>query len=248
MKCHLCSNWIEIHTDPKNAEYVVVSGARKKVEEWEPEDSEAIRLKDDDTKEKLETDAMFRLEHGIKDKKAFDETVPVLTQIQQLNESQWKDPYARSQELRRKFRVAKKKDKAIEQETERLRDKNSLHIALLPESPRDAVEARLVEYTDPALVNVDHRKLEKTVSPLFGQIPKNTCGDDLGTRASLRTRLKIDPFLKNAGFSKTNEQQSDETKSQRSDNVAVRPVKKRRQDKDETVSSSLVNYTDSDSE
>lgn len=45
MKCHLCDNWIEIHTNPKDAQYVVVSGARQKVEEWEPEDSEVIRLK-----------------------------------------------------------------------------------------------------------------------------------------------------------------------------------------------------------
>ncbi|KAF7726920.1 hypothetical protein EC973_008215 [Apophysomyces ossiformis] len=254
MKCHLCSQWIEIHTDPKNAQYVVVSGARKKVEEWEPEDSEVIRLKgtttivDEETKEKLETDAMYRLEHGIKDKKAFDETVPVLTQIQQLNDSQWKDPYARSQELRRKFRETKKKEKAIEQETERLRDKNSLHINLLPESPSDAREAQLVEYAGRAQEDVNHRKLEKTVSPLFGQLSMNQFADDLGKRASLRTRLKTDPFLRKAGFSKTNEHQSDQAKAGKPDNVAVRPIKKMRHDKAKEVSSALVNYTDSDSD
>lgn len=34
MKCHLCSNWMEIHTDPKNADYVCISGVRRKVEEY----------------------------------------------------------------------------------------------------------------------------------------------------------------------------------------------------------------------
>lgn len=33
MKCHMCSNWIEIHTDPKSSEYVVVEGARRKMED-----------------------------------------------------------------------------------------------------------------------------------------------------------------------------------------------------------------------
>ncbi|KAI9321911.1 CWC16 protein, partial [Dichotomocladium elegans] len=104
MKCHLCSNWIEIHTDPKNTEYKVVSGAKKKVEDWEPEDTEVIKLKDEETKERLELDPIFRLEHGVKDKAVQEEQAPVLTQLQQLQQSQWSDPYTRSQQLRRTFR------------------------------------------------------------------------------------------------------------------------------------------------
>lgn len=54
-KCHLCDGWFEIQTDPKvrhallacwsmftlpwqNTRYVVVSGARQKDEEWNPEE------------------------------------------------------------------------------------------------------------------------------------------------------------------------------------------------------------------
>eukprot|EP00833_Pecoramyces_ruminatium_P017056 jgi/Orpsp1_1/1191088/evm.model.d7180000083411.1 len=44
MKCHLCSNWIEIHTDPKNTEYVIVSGARRKIEEWDAKENGSIEL------------------------------------------------------------------------------------------------------------------------------------------------------------------------------------------------------------
>ena len=36
-KCHLCSGWFEIRTDPKNAAYVVHEGAKKKDEDWDPE-------------------------------------------------------------------------------------------------------------------------------------------------------------------------------------------------------------------
>uniref|UniRef100_A0A674GCV6 Probable splicing factor YJU2B n=1 Tax=Taeniopygia guttata TaxID=59729 RepID=A0A674GCV6_TAEGU len=39
MKCHLCVNYIELQTDPGNCDYVIVSGARRKEERWEPEDS-----------------------------------------------------------------------------------------------------------------------------------------------------------------------------------------------------------------
>ncbi|KAI8366644.1 uncharacterized protein BYT42DRAFT_504670 [Radiomyces spectabilis] len=153
MRCHLCSNWIEIQTDPKNTAYVVVSGAKKKVEEWEPEDTEVIRLQgnlgymiDEDTKEKLESDPIYRLEHGIKDEKILDQSKPHLTQLQDLNDALWKDPYARSQALRRKFREEKKKDKAIQEKTERLRDKHSLQIELLPEDPADQIQAKLMTY------------------------------------------------------------------------------------------------------
>ena len=37
-KCHLCDNWFTIETDPKNTQYVVTSGARKKDEDWDPEE------------------------------------------------------------------------------------------------------------------------------------------------------------------------------------------------------------------
>ncbi|CAJ0641012.1 264_t:CDS:2 [Entrophospora sp. SA101] len=71
MKCHLCDNWIEIQTDPKNSEYVVVSGARQKVETWEPEDTETIRLKesnDDIIKAKTTEFADHLLEKAVKRK------------------------------------------------------------------------------------------------------------------------------------------------------------------------------------
>ncbi|KAI7864053.1 CWC16 protein [Spinellus fusiger] len=147
MKCHLCSGWIEIHTDPKNAKYLVISGARQKVEEWEPEDSQVIRLQDPEIKEKIESDPMYKLEHGVKDKKVWDDTVPVLTKLQRLNDSQWEDPYRQSQQLRRKLREEKKADKKVEEETQLLRNKHSLHIELLPKDPQDEVAAKLIEYS-----------------------------------------------------------------------------------------------------
>lgn len=148
----------------------MVSGARQKVEDWEPEDSEVIRLKgksatktstllvamdwltdsksdsDEALMEKLENDAFFKLEHGVKDEKKASETVPVLTRLQKLNEAQWSDPYSQSQQLRRKFREQKKLDMATFDKKEKLREKLSLHIDLVDESPQDDIQAKLTVF------------------------------------------------------------------------------------------------------
>lgn len=42
MKCHLCVNYIELQTDPGNCDYVIVSGARRKEERWDPRDSAQV--------------------------------------------------------------------------------------------------------------------------------------------------------------------------------------------------------------
>ncbi|RKP26374.1 CWC16 protein [Syncephalis pseudoplumigaleata] len=105
MKCHLCANWIEIHTDPKNARYVVVAGARQKVETWEPEDSEVIRLPDEADKERREKNAFAQLEHGVEDKRKAASLAQRLMDIQSVNDKQWSSPDEQSSKLRKRFRV-----------------------------------------------------------------------------------------------------------------------------------------------
>ncbi|KAG2172681.1 hypothetical protein INT43_000028, partial [Umbelopsis isabellina] len=196
MKCHLCDNWIEIHTNPKDAQYVVMSGARQKLEEWEPEDSEVIRLKDDALVEKMANDAFFKLEHDVQDEKKASETVPILTQLQRLNDSQWSDPYTLSQQLRRKFRDQKKLDKARQEKADHLRDKMSLNIDLLDENPEDEIKAKLTEFDDPIVTGAEKRKKELQVAPLFTKRTRHL-QNDLASRVVTHTRHKVDPFLTN---------------------------------------------------
>ncbi|KAG1843953.1 DUF572-domain-containing protein [Suillus subalutaceus] len=49
-KCHLCDGWFEIQTDPKNTRYVVVSGARQKDEDWDPEENGGFAIHDTEGK------------------------------------------------------------------------------------------------------------------------------------------------------------------------------------------------------
>lgn len=44
MKSACCRHEIVIQTDPKNCEYVIISGARRKTEEYEAEDAETLVL------------------------------------------------------------------------------------------------------------------------------------------------------------------------------------------------------------
>ncbi|CAO3592411.1 unnamed protein product [Absidia cylindrospora] len=221
MKCHLCSHWIEIHTDPKNTAYVVVSGARQKVETWTPDkDDHIIELSDPAIKEKLADDPIYRLEHGLHDKASSLSNEHVLTRLEKLNSNQWKDPYTQSQHLRHKFREEKKKNRQILEQTNQLKDKYSLHIDLLAESDKDLREAKLVDFSESGRSDIDQQKLATSTASLFSKhippplIPpaKNTISNSsksvidpkmtLGQRAIRHTKLKTDPFLQNAGFNK----------------------------------------------
>lgn len=48
MKAACCKHEIVIQTDPQNCEYVIISGARKKIEEYDAEDAETLALPVDD--------------------------------------------------------------------------------------------------------------------------------------------------------------------------------------------------------
>lgn len=55
-------------------------------------------------KEKLETDAMYKLDHGGRDKEKLMKALPSLSELQDI-QSGWKDDFQLNSTLRRKFRV-----------------------------------------------------------------------------------------------------------------------------------------------
>merc|ERR1711991_874691 len=63
MKCHLCDGLIVMRTDPQNRDYAVVSGAKRKTMEYDADDAKTIAVPDKEEKKRLETDALFALEH-----------------------------------------------------------------------------------------------------------------------------------------------------------------------------------------
>ncbi|CAM9202890.1 unnamed protein product, partial [Lampetra fluviatilis] len=81
MKCHLCVNYLELQTDPASCDYVIVSGARRKEERWDGQDNEQILATEHEEKRRLETDAMYRLEHGDRDRAKLAAAAPSLAQL-----------------------------------------------------------------------------------------------------------------------------------------------------------------------
>jgi coiled-coil domain-containing protein 130 len=110
MKCHLCGNWMEIQTDPKNSDYIVVSGAQKKNETWisGPEDG-TIELLNEEESQKLATDPFYKLEYSNLDKKKAEDTIPIIQELVKLKDN-LKDDYSLSSLLRKNFREKKKRN------------------------------------------------------------------------------------------------------------------------------------------
>ncbi|KAF5359166.1 hypothetical protein D9756_003171 [Leucocoprinus leucothites] len=109
-KCHLCDNWFEIQTDPKNTRYVVTSGARQKDEEWDPEENGGFAIHDPD-KKGTPDDPLAALEKTSEAQANLTKVqIPRLEALQSVSEHYNADPYSLSLKVRRKFREEKKID------------------------------------------------------------------------------------------------------------------------------------------
>lgn len=148
MKCHLCVNYIEIQTDPATCDYVIVSGAQRKEERWNMAENEQILTTEHSEKEKLETDAMFKLDHGGKDKEKLRAAIPSLTELQEM-QAGWKDDFDLNSHLRKKFRDEKKLMIEKEEKDNAERKRLNITIPLVEEQEEDKRLASLLTFQSP---------------------------------------------------------------------------------------------------
>ncbi|XP_069834525.1 probable splicing factor YJU2B [Dendropsophus ebraccatus] len=158
MKCHLCVNYIEMQTDPASCDYLIVSGAQRKEERWDMAENEQILTTEHEEKQKLETDSMYKLEHGVKDKEKLQRAAPSLSELQEA-QSAWKDDFAINSLLRSKFREEKKQIREEEERDQALLKKTSLDLKLLPEAEEDKKLAALLKYR--SLESYDQKQQKK---------------------------------------------------------------------------------------
>ena len=92
MKCHLCTNHFSIKTDPANMDYVIVEGARRVEQRWDPTQNGQIVPDDKQVGRKLADDAMYKLEHETKDKDKSADAAPRIGRISQIQD-RVKDDY-----------------------------------------------------------------------------------------------------------------------------------------------------------
>jgi Saf4/Yju2 protein len=143
-----CGGWVEVRTDPKNTEYVVVEGGRRRDEGKDKLlDGEINVGVSEEEKARSERDGAF----GAIEKKVVDEQALVgqgkrLEELEERSRRDWEDPYERSKSLRREFRVGRRLRKEGEESGERLKDKFSFGVEMLEEKKEDAVRAGLIEF------------------------------------------------------------------------------------------------------
>ncbi|RZS29109.1 hypothetical protein BHM03_00062796, partial [Ensete ventricosum] len=116
MKSACCKHEIVIQTDPKNCEYVIISGAQRKTEDYDIEDAETFALPADEVifcislngyvaeRGKL-ADPFYRLEHQEEDLRKKKEVEPLMVRLQRVSNSRHADDYSLNRALRARVRV-----------------------------------------------------------------------------------------------------------------------------------------------
>lgn len=197
MKCHLCDNHFEIKTDPENFDYVIVSGARRQENRWDPTTNGQVVPETKETQMKLFDDPMFRLEHKTEDADVAKLEKPRLGKLVNRNETIWKDDYQANCLLRNNFRKRKKELQTHAEKDGLLLSKSSLDINLLPENEDDKNMARLLSLKSATSYNENEQEARKkilnsSVLPGFGLAKKLCVSNPTATlsQSKLGIRLK----------------------------------------------------------
>ncbi|PWY65212.1 DUF572-domain-containing protein [Aspergillus heteromorphus CBS 117.55] len=217
MKHTACGGWIEIRTDPRNTEYVVHEGGRRRdlgdqgAEGAEGAGEIFVKTGAQGGKE----DALAKLEGKVEDKRRGESERDRILELQSRQSRDWEDPYEMSRRLRRTFRVERKGLQAKEAEREALKDKMSLGIEVVDEIESDRVRAGMVDFGE-GVHGVGEGGRRARVKPLFFETGVDTAGGrkGKGTKAAQlvadrkavfrseltgNTRAVVDPFLASDG-------------------------------------------------
>lgn len=200
-KCPCCSSRFSVETDPQRSQYVVGSGARRKIEDWNPAEHGGFPIFDTDTpdapdapaEEARPGDAFASVEKESREKDKAKERQKRLQELEAAQEV-WCDPAAENARLRRGFRREKRKRV---RETEGDREVKSRigwgeERVLLP-SPGEEEQAR-----DGRAWREAKASSTKTSSVMksSGRDERETAAQKLQARLVANTKTKRDPFLR----------------------------------------------------
>ncbi|GFR49466.1 hypothetical protein Agub_g11526 [Astrephomene gubernaculifera] len=145
---HHCGCRITIQTDPKNAEYLVVEGARKKEESYSAADAEVIELPDEEERERRRRDPLYRLEYQQDAKAKALSGAARLAAIQDMADARAADPYTLNRALRASLRGEKRTAAALESQRVALGLPGV--VQLLPGAEADGLAAQVAFLTSSA--------------------------------------------------------------------------------------------------
>ncbi len=235
----VCGQWIEVRTDPKNAEYLVVEGGRRRdTGENKLLDGEIRLGVSEEDKQRLEREGGFgAMEKKVEDKALASSQKQRLDQLVLASERDWGDPYEKSRKLRAEFRTGRRKRHADEMSGEALKDKFGLGVDILAELPEDSDRVKFVEFGqqgEAAAAATASLSLSKPLfqNPVTTKLPSRLKSDcsKIGKKELLQntlqgnTRLATDPFLRheNPWQPRTKRKRADEVENQREQNKVAK--------------------------
>jgi coiled-coil domain-containing protein 130 len=153
IKHNVCGGWIEIRTDPKNAEYVVVEGGRRRDYGGEKLLDGEVRIGGsgltEEEKDRLEKDGSFAgLEKQVEEKKVGQAQNERIDELFRISRRDWSDPYERSQALRKGFRVGRQQRQQDERTGDALKEKFGIGVDILPSNEEDSQRTKLIDFGD----------------------------------------------------------------------------------------------------
>ncbi|URE21920.1 coiled-coil domain-containing protein [Musa troglodytarum] len=204
MKSACCKHEIVIQTDPKNCEYVIISGAQRKTEDYDIEDAETFALPADEVmcfffsasfylasttvsvKRGKLADPFYRLEHQEEDLRKKKEVEPLLVRLQRVSDSRHADDYSLNRALRARLRNQKRR---VEEE-ERVSRRMGLGIRLLPPSEEDAAVTATVRFASKFDRNRKNKRAAIMASSIFPDSSVSASGSKRSELESKRRKIK----------------------------------------------------------
>lgn len=209
----VCGGWIEVRTDPKNAEYLVTEGGRRRDygvdRDWEGDENggEAeVRFSSrpgvsEEEKQRLERDGGFgAMENKVKDKTVADGQKRRIEELAMASDKNWADPYAMSKKLRADFRIGRRQRQQDQRTGDALQDKFGLGVEILAELPEDHERVKYIDFghrdgssssSRPMFVSARESLPSRTKKP-----SKHDHKDHLQSTLRTNTRIATDPFLR----------------------------------------------------
>jgi coiled-coil domain-containing protein 130 len=113
MRAPCCQQRIEVQTDPRAGEYVVVSGGRRKAEPAGGEGDGRVEL-DPQGRAAALADPLARLEHAGEDARVARDAHAELAELREGSAARSRDDYAANRALRRQMRGARREEQALD--------------------------------------------------------------------------------------------------------------------------------------
>lgn len=146
MKCHLCGNRLELHTDPAKFDYIVKKGARRQARMCDkPDEAGSLILNVDSAEEakRRVTDSMFKLEKRIEDRMKAEAEAPNLVEVKKWRD-RFADSFSMNQLVRSHFRSSRKRIELAKLRDKKLLKKYSLDIKLATPRTEDTKLAKQI--------------------------------------------------------------------------------------------------------